>query len=231
MLDPRQTVASLVLDHPECASVFQRHRIDYCCRGDMAIATACEKLALSTDVVLSELRGAIDNRDPIGAATDVRALSMPALVAHIVQRHHAYLRTALPFVNGLAEKVARVHGDRDVRLSDVAAMVRQLSDLLLPHLDDEENVLFPRLLATPVDLAVARRELIDMRDEHLAVGALLERIRRATDDFLRPEWACNSYRTLLAELENLETDVLVHVHLENHELMPRFMGDEPAGHS
>jgi regulator of cell morphogenesis and NO signaling len=229
MLDSQQTVASVVLDHSECAPVFQRHRIDYCCRGETTIAAACEKLGLSTDSVLAQLSDAIDARGPASAADDVRALSTAALVARIVERHHTYLRTALPFVGGLAVKVARVHGDRDARLREISAIAGQLSDVLLPHLDEEENELFPHLLAATVDLALVRGELTRMREEHLVVGALLQRVRRATEDFHRPEWACNSYRTLLAELENLETDVLVHVHLENHELMPRFMGSEPTG--
>ena len=224
MLDSRRTVASVVLDHSECAAVFQRHRIDYCCRGDTTIAAACEKLGLPTDSLLAELGAAIDARLPKSADDDVRALSTPQLVARIVTRHHGYLRTALPFVGALADKVARVHGDRDERLRDVAAMTRQLSDVLIPHLDEEERELFPHLLAEPVDLALVRRELSSMREEHLLVGKLLVHVRAASDDFRAPDWACNSYRTLLTELENLETDVLVHVHLENHELMPRFMG-------
>jgi regulator of cell morphogenesis and NO signaling len=42
MIDPQRTVASVVLDHSECAAVFQRHRIDYCCRGNLSVAAACE---------------------------------------------------------------------------------------------------------------------------------------------------------------------------------------------
>ena len=55
-----------------------------------------------------------------------------------------------------------------------------------------------------------------------AVAQLLERIRAASDDFTLPDWACNSYRTLFSELEQLEGDVFTHVHLENHVLRPRF---------
>lgn len=47
-------------------------------------------------------------------------------------------------------------------------------------------------------------------------------MRDAAEDYLIPDWACTSYRTLFAELERLEGDVLRHVHLENHVLMPRF---------
>jgi regulator of cell morphogenesis and NO signaling len=32
----------------------------------------------------------------------------------------------------------------------------------------------------------------------------------------------------MTELQELEADVLQHVHLENHVLMPRFAGREPA---
>jgi regulator of cell morphogenesis and NO signaling len=56
------------------------------------------------------------------------------------------------------------------------------------------------------------------------VAALLERVRSASDDFALPSWACNSYRTLFSELEQLERDLHTHVHLENHVLKPRFAG-------
>ncbi len=61
-----------------------------------------------------------------------------------------------------------------------------------------------------------------MASEHREVGALLERMRAAAEDYRVPEWGCRSYRALFSELERLETDVLRHVHAENHVLKPRF---------
>jgi regulator of cell morphogenesis and NO signaling len=143
-------------------------------------------------------------------------------VAHIVARHHVYLREALPFLQALAAKVARVHGDRDPRLREIDTIVRDLAGALLPHLDMEEETLFPALVRQGHGDAIVARELAAMREDHLAVGCLLERLRGAAGDYRAPAWACNSYRTLFAELERLEGDVLQHVHLENHVLMPRF---------
>lgn len=222
MIDPQRTVASVVLDHSECAAVFQRHRIDYCCRGDLSIAEACDRQAIAPDSLLVELHAAIEERGPEHEPS-AHSLSTRALVDRIVVRHHEYLRKTLPFVSGLAEKVARVHGDRVPRLRELAATVRELSGVLLPHLDDEERGLFPHVLADPLDVALVRAELASMRAEHLTIGALLERMRGIAAEYVPPEWACTSYRTLLIELEQLEGDVLVHVHLENHELLPRFM--------
>lgn len=220
MLDPNATVARTVLDHSECAPVFQRHRIDYCCKGNATISAASKDRGVDVAELLADLERAIAERRG-GDSADPREMSTPSLVAYVVSKHHDYLRKTLPFVRALAAKVSRVHGDHNPRLVDLHTTVGELVDALEPHLDDEEKVLFPALIAMGPQ-GVISTELGKMREEHLAVGALLERMRDATEDYRLPDWACNSYRTLFSELEKLETDVLRHVHLENHVLMPRF---------
>lgn len=220
MIDLDTTVARAVIDNSVCAAVFQRHRIDFCCRGERSISAACEERGLDPLTITAELNQAIEQRSGEPAA-EPADLPTPQLIGHILSTHHAYLRQALPFVTGLAAKVGRVHGDRDERLVEVAAAVKQLADDLDPHLDAEEGVLFPALMANG-DRAMIRRELDAMRSEHYAVGALLARLRELTDDFEPPPWACRSYQTLFSELVHLEGDILRHVHLENHVLAARF---------
>ncbi len=221
MLDRNQTVAGLVLDHPECAPVFQRHRIDFCCRGDVSLETAAAEKGVDATALLAELERAVASRSS-GRPADPRALTTPQLVEHIVSKHHAYLREALPFLRGLAAKVASVHGEHNPRLRALDQAVQELAAALVPHLDDEEKTLFPALVAAAAGSDATRRLLEEMVDEHLAVAKLLERIRAASEDFSVPDWGCNSYRTLFAELKTLEADVFAHVHLENHVLLPRF---------
>lgn len=215
-----QSVARVVLDHSSTASVFQRHRIDFCCRGERSIKEAAEERGVDPTVLVAELEEAIASRT--GDAVDPRSLSSAALVGHIVGRHHEYLRKALPFVGALSAKVARVHGEHNPKLHELDTVVRTIRDELEPHLDSEEQTLFSAILAGGKDRDALARSFREMHQEHLVVGDLLEKMRDATDNFRLPEWACNSYRTLFAELEALEADVLRHVHLENHVLMPRF---------
>lgn len=222
MLDRSQTVANLVLEHSECAATFKRHRIDFCCRGDLSIEAAATERGVDVDALLRELGDAIAARRG-DRGQDPRELSTPRLIAHIISKHHEYLRQALPFVKALAAKVGRVHGDHNPKLRDLDAAVGALVEALLPHLDDEEEALFPALTAAEQDRAAAAKLFDAMVAEHLAVAKLLEQIRAASDDFTFPDWACNSYRTLFAELRQLEGDVFTHVHLENHVLKPRFV--------
>lgn len=223
MLDTNQSVASVVLDHSETGPVFQRNRIDFCCKGEMSLGDACAQRGLDPKALIGELERAIAERRG-EVAEDPRSMTVFALIAHIVSRHHAYLRKTLPFVRTLAAKVARVHGDHQPSLRELDEVVVALCESLEPHLDQEESVLFPAMMAQAGDREVIRRELAAMQRDHLEVGGLLERARALTADFAPEPWACNSYRTLYAELEALEGDVLRHVHLENHVLMPRFAG-------
>ena len=220
-IDPQATLSSIVLDHPACAAVLQARRIDFCCDGGRTVRDACAARGLDVAPVLAALEAAAGSRDA-ARAEDPRAMKTEELVAHIVSRHHAYLRSALPFLVPLASKVARVHGDHDPRLRDVQEVFFELREALDAHLDEEEQVLFRQVTAAAPDQAVLDRELSGMVEEHREIGAALRRIRELTDDFAPPSWACTSYRTLLAELQALEQDVLWHVHIENQVLRPRF---------
>lgn len=224
MLDTQRSIADLVLAHSACAPVFQRHKIDFCCRGHLSLEEAARARALDVDALVQELTQAIAERSP--HSPDPAMLSTAGLVAHLVDTHHAYLREALPFILQVADKVARVHGAHNPKLVPLARDAHAIAEALLPHLDFEEEVLFPRLLQEAPDTVLIARELDAMAAEHRGVGELLASIREAADDFTLPGWACNSYRALFAELEHLEADVLTHVHLENHALMPRFVRPE-----
>lgn len=156
------------------------------------------------------------------SSIDPGAMTTEDLVAYIVSRHHAYLRSALPFLVPLASKVARVHGDHDPRLREVREAFCELRETLETHLEEEEEILFRQVTAASPDRAILERELDSMAAGHREIGAALQRIRELTDDYAPPSWACSSYRTLLSELHALEQDVHWHVHVENHVLRPRF---------
>jgi regulator of cell morphogenesis and NO signaling len=220
-LDRSATVARIVTEHAAAARVFQKHGIDYCCHGDVSVPEACVGARLDPEALYAELEAvlAVGGERP---EEDPRSLSTASLVARIVDRHHGYLRRALPYIAPIMEKVAKVHGARDARLKELAAAFDALAATLPPHLDEEEEVLFPTLVARAPDAGLVARELARMHEDHLAVGDLLARIRELTSGFLTPEWGCNTYRVLMTELEALEADILRHVHLENHVLAPRF---------
>jgi regulator of cell morphogenesis and NO signaling len=220
-LDHSATVARIVTDHTVAARVFQRHGIDYCCHGNVTVPQACQGGRLDPEALFAELEAAIagsDNRPE----DDPRALSTAALIARIIDQHHGYLLRALPHIEPIMAKVAKVHGPRDANLHQLHAAFRDLAGRLGPHLEEEEEVLFPALMVRRQDARTVKQELERMHKDHLEVGDLLARIRTLTAGFTTPEWGCTTYRVLMSELDALEADILRHVHVENHVLAPRF---------
>ena len=117
-LDRKATVARIVTEHPAAARVFQKHGIDYSCRGNVTVVEACLDARLDPQTVFADLEATL-------AASDARpeenacTLSTPALIARIIYRHHAYVRRALSYVARTMGKVAKVHGPRDANVKDL----------------------------------------------------------------------------------------------------------------
>lgn len=177
--------------------------------------------------VAAELEAVADRTD-----AEIDSLEPRPLIDHIVETHHRYLHEELPLLVTLADKVRDVHGARHPELVQVAALVTEIRDDLVPHLAKEERVLFPAIeqwsegqrsfpfgtIANPVRMMMA---------EHDRAGELLEELRTATNGYQPPHDGCASYQTLYGRLEHLEMDTHRHVHLENNVLFPAVTSDEP----
>lgn len=221
-----RTLGELVAERPARARVFERLGIDYCCHGHRSLLDASTEAGLDPVTVATELEAVADRTD-----SEIDRLDPLALIDHIVDTHHRYLHEELPLLVALAEKVRDVHGSRHPELVQVAALVTEIRDDLVPHLAKEEQVLFPAIkewadgqrsfpfgtLSNPVRM---------MMVEHDRAGVLLEQLRAATDGYQPPDDGCASYQALYGRLEHLEQDTHRHVHLENNVLFPAVTSDE-----
>ncbi len=220
-----KTVGELVAERPGRSRVFEAHKIDFCCGGKRMLEEACAKNGAPLKQVLAGL--AAYDAGAAKAGDDAGTLSLPDLVDHIVETHHAWLRKELPRLEGLAEKVAKTHGDAEPRLHEVRAVFLALQAELTAHLGKEEAILFPmvkRLAAG--SLPAGQAALLDgpmnvMEAEHDSAGLALGRLRDLTDGHTPPEWACNTYRAFFSGLDDLERDLHLHIHKENNILFPQ----------
>jgi regulator of cell morphogenesis and NO signaling len=206
-----QTLGDLVATNPAAARILDGFGLDYCCHGDRTLGEACAAAGVDETVVAAKL----DDVEPAGD-TSWTALDPPALADHIVETHHRYLDAELPLLDALAEKVLGVHGERHPELGVTRQLVAALRAELEPHLRAEENELFPAIRTGTLTAEAVRA--IDV--EHDRAGELLARLRTVTDGFTVPDDGCASYRSLYERLAQLELDIHLHIHKENHTLFP-----------
>jgi len=155
-------------------------------------------------------------------------MSLTKLADHIERTHHVYLQSELPRLNDITENVAALHGGKDPRLHHVRQTFLALAAELSSHMMKEEHILFPMVRqleesdeAPIFHCGTLANPIRQMQMEHDQADSALGRLRELTDGFATPEWACNTYRSLLDALAHLERDLHQHIHEENEVLFPR----------
>lgn len=230
VITPETPVGQIVAAQPLLAKVFEHHRIDYCCGGKLALGVFCAKKGIDAQALIAELQAAMDTAS--APESDWTQATLTALVGHIVETHHAYMREAVPRLLHLSQKVARVHGDNHPELIEVASIYQAFNAEITAHMEKEELILFPAILRLEagVDRFPVNNPIRVMEAEHDSAGRDFERMRALTNDFTPPEDGCNSYRALFAGLEEMELDLFSHIHKENNILFPRAIAllDAPA---
>jgi regulator of cell morphogenesis and NO signaling len=231
-----KTVRDYAIETPQTIPVFEKLGIDFCCGGNRPLEEACASANLDLDQVLQSLETAI--AEPSRPSDrELKSGSLAELISHIVRTHHAYVRTQIPEVEHLLEKVHSKHGENHPELTTIHSTFHGLGQELTMHMMKEENVLFPYI--ERMEEAVLQHEPIlpppfgtvanpvrMMEHEHEDAGAALRTLRATSQDYTPPADACTSFRALYTALVNFEKDLHQHIHLENNVLFPRALAME-----
>lgn len=223
----RTTIGDIVAADFRTASVFEQFGIDFCCGGRRSVAEACRAAAVEP----AALQRALDTLPAhTSGDEDVTGWPVNRLIDHIVDTHHAYVRSALPTLHRYFAKLVEVHGGRHPELARVASSIQRTGRDLLQHMMKEEHVLFPyiRALASPTEgirasspFGTVENPIRMMEREHRDAGDEMRQIRELTSGYTPPPDACTTYRVAFDELERFDRDLQRHVHLENNVLFPR----------
>ena len=210
------TLAELAVTHPAAARVFYRHRLDFCCGGRRPLAEACRERDIDPQAILD----AIEAENPmVGERIRWEEAPLNVLVAHIVETYHRRLRLALPDLVAMARKVEARHGAKPECPAGLTAHLEAMYASVLDHLRKEEQILFPLIVAGMGWRASAPVHVMELEHEHH--GDDLQGIRRLTNDLTPPPNACPTWRALYLGLQQLEEELMEHIHLENNVLFRR----------
>lgn len=154
------------------------------------------------------------------------------LTDYIANTHHRYLKDNAEMLNDLAIKVAEHHGDNHPELNRLSTLMYHFLQDLLDNTVREDEVLFPIIKQMVAKQKNAETEItykmgaledpinILKKDHQLAVADLLF-FRILTDDYSIPADACSSYQYLFQKIQEFESDLQTHLHLEENFLFPK----------
>ena len=216
-ISPTHTLADLAVTRSGAARVFHRHGLDFCCHGHVSLADTCAAKELDLDALVAEIEAAEASADEPFERWDEAAPEL--LIEHLLTRFHEEHRAELPRLIEMAEKVERVHADKETCPRGLTAHLRGMAVALEEHMQKEEQVLFPMIQAGRGRMAAMPIQMMEL--EHKDHGANLDQLRALAHDFEPPAEACTTWRALYDGLAALVRDLMQHIHLENNVLFPK----------
>ncbi len=232
-----QTVGNIAAAWPATLRVFESVGIDYCCGGKLTLQQACERANVTVGSVLAMFDEA--KRSATEPARQWNDAPASELIAHVIDKHHGFVRREIHRLEALLSKVNGRHGAAHPELARIQELFMAVAQELQAHLMKEEQVLFPYIegldasvrLQQPaphacfpsVEFPISR-----MLADHDDAGDLIAKIRTLSNGYTLPEGACQSYAALYRGLEEFEGDLHRHIHLENNILFPRAIELEHA---
>jgi regulator of cell morphogenesis and NO signaling len=228
-----KTVRELALEIPQATRVFERMGIDYCCGGSRSLEEACAAAHVRVEDVERSLAEAGEH-SPRAGPDDASWQRAPlfGLIAHIIQKHHYFVRRELQRIEPLLARVISSHGQKHPELLEVQRQFRGLGEEMIQHMMKEEQILFPyithleesqsrRQPVAPPRFGTAENPIRMMMHEHENAGSVLRTIRAQTGNYRLPAGACAGFESLYQGLQEFEQDLHQHIHLENNILFPR----------
>src|SRR5678809_1486981 len=98
MIPEENTLAEIVRKFPAASAVFEKYDLDYCCGGKKTLRAAC-----TDEVTLQKIEHALHRI----IENDSTASE---LIEHIVNKHHAFVKSATPVMQAHLEKALARHG-------------------------------------------------------------------------------------------------------------------------
>ena len=223
-----KTIADIVTADIRTASIFKRHGIDFCCGGGKILSDVCKEKKIR----VSKITNDIEKLNSTKNEKNYNKMSVNALIKHIIETHHKYVKEKIPTIKDFAKKVSKVHGKNYPETNLIYHLFLRLSDELLDHMNKEEEILFPKIKIL-IDKTYSKSVFFSygtilnpikmMEMEHESAKKVLKEIEELSNKYNSPPSACNTYKALYNSLKEFQDDLHIHIHLENNILFPKVL--------
>lgn len=218
------TIGEIVANDFRASTIFKNVGIDFCCGGNQKVTEACNEKGINKEKLISELKNL--EQEPPNHSVNYNEWEIGFLCDYIVNTHHMFVTKNLPELVFNTGKIAMVHGDHHPELIEVATLFKTINEELIPHMKNEEEILFPAIKevshsGSPTQKKIIAQEINRMLGEHDLAGKAMDEINQITKSYHVPQDGCATYQVTFKQLQQFEDDLHVHIHLENNILFPK----------
>lgn len=229
-INSNKTIGEIVAEDYRTAVVFESFGIDFCCKGNKSLDEVCEEKEIQKMTLFQHLETALKSQD--NTSINYNSWPLDLLADYVEKKHHRYVEEKTPLLKQYLDKICMVHGKQHPELFEVKDLFNQSANNLVVHMKKEELILFPFIrkmavannehaLIPKAPFDTVQNPIKNMMHEHDVEGDLFRRIAKITNNYTPPNDACNTYKVTFALLKEFESDLHLHIHLENNILFPK----------
>ncbi|MCG1037615.1 DUF542 domain-containing protein [Polaribacter sargassicola] len=223
-----KSVAGIVTENINTASVFKKYKIDFSFHGNMLLSKICEERNINVQKIVKELESVNKNKYYL---KDYNSWKLDFLIDFLINIHHEYEEENILLLKDYSKKAVKIYGKTIKELIEVDKLIEEISDEILEHMKNEETILFPyikKLIEAKKKnkkISITNSPLNEpveaLEDDHGKVGKTFKRISFLTNNYKIPKNACNTLKVLYVKLKQFEEELNKHIHLENNILFPK----------
>jgi len=224
-------IGQIVANDQRTFRVFEHYNIDFYNKGKRSLREA----AAENETALPELLSALEKAkaQTPETATDFNSWPLDELANYIVKTHHHYANEQMQEIKPYLEKLGEAYGKEQPELLDLKELFGIVSGEIAVHQKKEELQLFPfirrmadaqknnkEFVAPPLTKS-AENPVNMLTHDHQEQGKAFETIRTLTRNYTPAEDALGAYKKALLMLQEFESNLHQHLHLENNILFPK----------
>ncbi|WP_373943354.1 DUF542 domain-containing protein [Polaribacter sejongensis] len=223
-----KSVATIVIENINTASVFKKYKIDFSIHGNMLLSQACEEKNTNLKHILKDLKAV---NDKVYYLKDYNSWKLDFLIDFLVNIQHEYKEENILLLKEYGEKVAAIYGEEYKELIEINLLILKVADNILEHMKNEERIIFPYIkklieantkkIVTDTSNSPLNRPIDIIEDDHEKVSKTFKKIAELTNNYKIPENACISFKVLYLKLRQFEELLNNHIHIENNILFPK----------
>lgn len=218
------TISEIIISNIKAALIFENYNLNYSTEGMNTLSKACDKSGIQTGKLVKELNRLNGNGSGI---IKLHEWNSGFLCDYIEMNHHSYIRRSLPKIISTASLLSK----KDKKFGIIKIKLTQLSMDFEIHMQKEERLLFPYIkYLVKMNNDGIKFEMAPfgpvaniikvMEKEHSEADNIQQLIRKNCNNYKPSKNDDPEEKKFYQMLKEFETDLHIHVHLENYLLFP-----------
>lgn len=220
------TIGEIARFNSNTISVFRKYGIDFYCQGKSLLSEACAHSQCDEKIVSEELKTALSLE--VNEGQNFNDWSIDKLIGYIIDNHHQYVNKTVPEIAGLFKTIFAYSSVQSTDLTRAGELFRLLGNDMKQHMQKEELALFPAMkkLEAIINVGVNERtnfvplqslvSVVEM--EHDTSGIVLKQLVTLQDRITATDYLTDDLSALISKLREFESDLIMHIHVENNVL-------------